>query len=186
MNAELKKLIQKVVIPKYYFFQNHTLGHSKIHRYIGKTVSQMLFLPGGFNHLQRCIRYCLENSKYFIFEKFNSFQQDLIWLFKAIEKIEPIQSCRYCKTEKVKFFSVRKSYSGAVTFGPEYTYCRNCWKEFSDPEEIKVYKISFELFSSGKGKKFEKDFLRLLKWAYGLDKVTKKNTFEIFEAIQIE
>lgn len=186
MNA-VKQFIQKVTIPNDFVFQNHSLRFSKIDRYIGKTVSQMLFLPGGFNHIERCLYHCLSNSKYFLFEKFNSFQQDLIWLFKAIEKIEPIQSCRYCKSEKVKFFSIRRSYSGEISFGPEYTYCRNCWKEFSDPEEsIKVYKISFELFSSGKGKKFEKDFLRLLKWAYGLDKVTKKNTFEIFKAIQIE
>jgi hypothetical protein len=118
----------------------------------------------------------------------NSLDRHVQWIFEKGEARQPKALCPHCKTEKVKYFSVRYTrlgYSGkksdiGCSFGVPYTACNDCLDKIRGEGEIFPFKFSvIDNLPTVYG---QKEAIKLFLWAFDLKRpLTRDKLFSFFE-----
>lgn len=141
-------------------------------KYKGKTVEQLMFLPGGPQYLSWIVNG-MQHPRY----------------ERLVIRIEEVRqraastlkkgSCA-CGKNKAKYFSIyRSGYDLGIS--PSRVYCDNCKGEIF--EEVELLQLSFKNALLFRDSCNQEACIRVLKYAYFGDSnkiITKKRAFELF------
>jgi hypothetical protein len=113
----------------------------------------------------------------------NTFERHLEEILKKGENRETVAICPQCKKNVVSYLSVIRSPYG-VSAGPGFTCCHDekCINELrnmamKDPEFLP---FRFSILKTFSNRSDQKIIANVLKWGFGLEKLTKKDLFNLF------
>lgn len=141
-------------------------------RHKGKTVEQLMFIPGGPQYLSWVVTG-MQNSRY---ERLVARIQEV----RARGKTLPRKGKCQCEEGKAHFFSVSTA-GYDLGISPFHTYCYNCRDRAG--LDAQIYQLNFEFASMFEDPWNREAYSRVLKYAFFGDSkkiVTKKRAFELF------